>query len=279
MVRYPKSIGLLTLIFLAVSVLPVGAAPVETKIVFSSLDKSHPLKVSGTLFVPESSSAPCPAIVVVHGTMGIDARGAFYRESLLKSGIAFFEVDFKTGIYTGPFTRPTPEALVPLGFAALKELRKLPAIDPDRIGIMGFSMGGHLTVTTAFEANRKLWMGDEKGFATHAAFYPVCSPFLRRDDCRMTGAPMIIFYGTDDAYGDGTNVPAFKLLLSKKYNFEVTTVEYAGAQHGFNRNEPPMKYWDPAAKGRRGYMAWDGNAANDSLIRVVDFLRKTLAVK
>ena len=40
-----------------------------------------------------------------------------------------------------------------------------------------------------------------------------------------------------------------------------------------------MKYWDPAAKGRRGYMAWDANAANDSLTRVVDFLRKTLAPK
>ena len=75
--------------------------------------------------------------------MGIDSRGAFYRESILKAGIAIFEVDFKTGIYPTPFTRPPPETLVPMGFAALKELRKLPAIDPERIGIMGFSMGGH----------------------------------------------------------------------------------------------------------------------------------------
>jgi dipeptidyl aminopeptidase/acylaminoacyl peptidase len=28
-----------------------------------------------------------------------------------------------------------------MAFAALKQLRKLPAIDPNRIGIMGFSMG------------------------------------------------------------------------------------------------------------------------------------------
>jgi dienelactone hydrolase len=211
--------------------------------------------------------------------MGIDSRGAFYRESILKAGIAFFEVDFKTGIYRGPLTRPSPEAMVPMGFAALKELRKLPTIDPDRIGIMGFSMGGHLTVTTAFETNRKLWMGDEKGFAAHAAFYPVCSPFLRRKDCTMTGAPMIIFYGTEDAYGDGKNVPEFKRLLLEKYNFEVTTVEYVGAHHGFNRNAPALSYRDPAAKGWKGYEAWDAKAANDSLIRVVDFLRKTLAAK
>ena len=272
-------IKLLTVVSLAVFVMPVGAAPAGTTIHFSSLDKNHPFKLSGTLYLPENNSSPCPAVVIVHGTMGIDSRGAFYRDSILKAGIAIFEVDFKTGIYTGPLSRPSPEAIVPMGFAALKELRKLPTIDPARIGIMGFSMGGHLTVTTAFETNRKLWMGDEKGFAAHAAFYPVCSPFLRRDDCRMTGAPLIIFYGTEDAYGDGQNVPEFKLLLSKRYNFEATTVEYPGAHHGFNRNEPPMKYWDPAAKGRRGYMAWDADAANDSLTRVVDFLRKTLAPK
>ena len=131
----------------------------------------------------------------------------------------------------------------------------------------------------AFEADRKLWMGDEKGFAAHAAFYPVCKTFIRQDDCRVTGAPMIIFYGSEDAYGDGKSVPEFKRLLLQKYNFDVTTVEYAGAHHGFNRNAPPMSYRDPAAIGWKGYMAWDPNAANDSLVQVVDFLRKALAAK
>lgn len=276
---YLRCIRLLTVVFLAVFVTSVRAYAAGTTINFSSLDKNHPLKVSGTLYLPENSSSPCPAIVIVHGTMGIDSRGAFYRESILKAGIAILEVDFKTGIYKGPLTRPSPEALVPMGFAALMELRKLPTIDPDRIGIMGFSMGGHLTVTTAFESNRKLWMGNEKGFATHVAFYPVCKPFLKRDDCRMTGAPMIIFYGTEDAYGDGKNVPEFKRLLSEKYGFDATTVEYVGAHHGFNRNEPALSYWDPAAIGRKGYMAWDANAANDSLTKVVAFLRQTLAAK
>ena len=163
MFRWSRWGELLAAVSLAVVVTPVGAAPAGTKITFASPDKDHPHKLSGTLYLPENSSGPCPAVVVVHGTMGIDARGAFYREAILKAGIAFFEVDFKTGIYRTPFTRPAPEVLVPMGFAALRELRKLPAIDHDRIGIMGFSMGGHLTVTTAFESNRKMWMGDEKG--------------------------------------------------------------------------------------------------------------------
>ena len=267
------------MVCLTVFVVPVVATSARTKIQFSSLDEKHPLKVSGTLFLPETNKTPCPAVVMVHGTSGINSVGAFYRDSILQSGIAIFEVDFKTGIYTGPSDRPSPDTLVAMGFAALKALRKLPAIDPDRIGIMAFSMGGHLAVNTAFEKNRKLWMGDEKGFATRAAFYPVCKGFLSQSDCKVTGAPMIILYGTEDAYGDGNNVPVFKRLLLKKCGFDVTIVEYPGAHHGFNRNQPALSYRDPAAIGGKGYMAWDANAANDSLTRVLDFLRMTLATK
>ena len=68
-------------------------------------------------------------------------------------------------------------------------------------------------------------------------------------------------------------------MLAKKYHFEVTTVEYAGACNDFKSNEPPLSYYDPAAIGGKGYMAWDPEAANDSLPRVVTFLRETLAAR
>ena len=275
--KHLRAAGPIAAVLLAAVIIPAEASSPGTVIRFSSLDKKH--NVHGTLYLPENSATPCPAVVMVHGTSGINVVGAFYKGSILQAGIAVFEVDFKTGIYFGPFTRPSPEALLPMGFAALKELRKLPAIDPDRIGIMGFSMGGHLAVNAAFEANRRLWMGDEKGFATHVGFYPVCKSFLKQADTKPTGAPMIIFYGTKDAYGEGEFVPKFKSLQLEKYNFDVTTVEYAGVHHDFNRNEPPMSYRDPAAIGGRGYVEWNADAANDSLPRVVNFLRQTLAVK
>lgn len=256
---------------------PAEVAPAGTIVNFSSLDTQRSLSVHGTLYLPANCTAPCPTVVVVHGTSGIDSRGAFYRGPLLQAGIAMLEVDFKTGIYTTPLNRPKPATFVPLGFAALKALRKLPAIDPDRIAIMGFSLGGHLALETALEANRKAWLGSEKGFAAHVGFYPVCKTFLKQDDCRVTGAPMLILYGTEDSYGDGANVPAFKQLLAQKYQFDVATVEYAGAHHGFNRNEPAMHYLDPAATHMRGYVAWDEKAAHDSIVRVLDFFQRTFA--
>jgi dienelactone hydrolase len=199
-----------------------------------------------------------------------------YRDAILKAGIATFEVDFKTGVYSGVLSRPRPPAFVPMAFAALQELRKQPAIAPDAIAIMGYSLGGHTAVDTAFEVNRKTWLRDEKGFAAHVAFYPVSKPYLEQGDLTMTGAPMIILYGTEDSYGDGSNVPAFKRLLMQKANFDVTTVEYAGALHDFNHNVPPETHWDPVAIGHRAHTAWSADAANDSVVQVVSFLRKNL---
>ena len=74
-----------------------------TVIKFASLDNRY--NVHGTLYMPTTGPSPCPAVVVVHGTAGIDERGAFYRPPILNAGIAFFEVDFKTGVFTSQIGR------------------------------------------------------------------------------------------------------------------------------------------------------------------------------
>jgi uncharacterized protein len=279
--RYLRCLGLIAPLLFIVFVASAGATTNGSTINFTSLNASQPYHVSGTLYMPQNTSGPCPAIVMVHGTTGIGVVNALYREPILNAGIAIFEVDFKTGIYHGPMDRPRLDTFLPLAFAALKELRKSPGIDPNRIGIMGFSMGGGVVLRTAVESYRQEWMGNEKGFATFVAFYPVTKafmPVLELSGSTLMG-PMIIFYGTNDSYGEGTAVPEFKKLLEDKYHYDLTTVEYAGATHDFNRNEPARSYPDPAAIGGKGYMEWNPAAANDSLTKVVAFLRQTLEVK
>jgi uncharacterized protein len=271
-------LGLLAAVSLTILV-PVEAFSSGTAIEFASLDHGQHYKLHGTLYLPKGGKGRHPALVVMHGTPGIDARNEFYRDAILKAGVATFEVDFKTGVYSSVFGRPKPAAIVPMAFAALMELRRLSSIDPARIGIMGYSLGGHTAVDTAFESNRKLWMGDEKGFAAHAAFYPVAKTYLKEKDLKMTGAPMIILYGTEDSYGDGSSVPEFKKLLLEKSNYTVATVEYPGAMHAFNHNAPSETHWDPVAIHHRSHTAWNADAANDSVIKVVDFLRKSLTAK
>lgn len=280
--RFLHCVAFLAILLPATFILPAEASSTRTKIEFSSLDPSHPYKVSGVLYLPENTASPVPAIVLVHGTAGIDRRGQLYRRPLLDAGIGIFEVDFKTGIYRGTTDRPKPDTFPPMAFAALKELRKQPAVDPNRIGIMGFSLGGNTALRTAMESNVKQWMGDDKGFAAFALFYPVCDHFTKefeKSGSKLTGGPMIIFYGTEDSYGDGKAVPELKSLLATKYGFHATTVEYAGATHGFNLNGPEMTLFDPAAKGMKAHIKWDPEATNDSVTKVVAFLRENLAVK
>ncbi|MGA3262438.1 MAG: dienelactone hydrolase family protein [Terracidiphilus sp.] len=280
--RFLNVVAFLAIVLPAVFVLPAQVSSTRKEIDFSSLDANHPYKVSGTLFLPENASSPVPAIVLVHGTMGIDKRSLLYRQAILGAGIAIFEVDFKSGIYRSTTDRPDPDVFLPLAFAALKELRKLPTIDPSRIGIMGFSLGGQIALRTAMESNQKQWMGDDQGFIAFATFYPVCKAFIKdldKSGSKLTGGPIIVFYGTNDSYGEGTTVPKLKKLLAKRYNFQLITVEYPGATHGFNLNVPNMSFPDPAANGFRAHISWNPEAANDSITKVVAFLRENLAAK
>jgi dienelactone hydrolase len=276
-----RRLSWLAALLLAAIALPATSAAAATRVEFASLDQDHPFRLSGMLYLPQGAPAPSPAIVLIHGSAGIDARGAYYRGPLLAAGVAVLEVDFKTGNFSSPSNRPPIEDFVPAAFAALRQLRQSPAIDPARVGVMGFSMGGGITVRTALEDNRKRWLGAEPGFAAHVAFYPVCRYLLPKVEhgSGVTGAPMIVFYGSADVYGDGTAVPELKALLQRKFRFELTTVEYPGAAHGFNLDAPPLSYPDPAAKGGRGYMAYDAAATADSLPKVVAFVRQSLAVK
>jgi dienelactone hydrolase len=276
-----RSIAYLAFALVALSVLPARASSPGTKIEFVSLDKSQPYRLSGTLYLPDNVSGPSPAVVLVHGTSGINVVGKLYRDPVLDAGIAVFEVDFKTGIFTGPMDRPQIDTFLPMAYAALKELRKNPAIDPNRIGIVGFSMGGGVTVRTAIDDNRKQWLGADKGFVAHVAFYPVSRPLIGKIEhsSGLTGAPILIFYGTEDSYGEGKAVPDLKKMLEKKFHFDLATVEYAGATHDFNRNSAPLSYADPAAIGGRAFMQWNPDAAADSVTKTVAFLRQNVAGK
>lgn len=70
--------------------------------------------------------------------------------------------------------------------AALRLLATHPRIDPDRIGIIGFSKGGQVALYTALEPFRRAVIDDDRRFAAHVALYPYCSDWYTA--ARVTGA-------------------------------------------------------------------------------------------
>ena len=258
----------------------LAGVPVPSSVIrFASLDSSHPFQVSGTLYIPKANPmSRRPAVVLVHGTAGIGSVGAFHRQALLDAGLVVLEVDFKTGVYASRMDRPPFEYFLPMAFAALKALRAKPSVDPNRIGILGFSMGGGVALRTAVEAERCAWMGQDRGFAAIVAFYPVCKSFIPTAERvgALTGAPILVAYGTRDAYGEKAAVPELKRVLRERFHFDLETLALPGAPHAFDRQGPPLHYPAPMADGGEGYTAWNPHAAQAARARMVAFFRKQL---
>jgi dienelactone hydrolase len=241
---------------------------------FAGLE-TPPRQFSGILTLPGSHKGAVPLVVLVHGTAGVDSRYAFHKPALLEAGIGTFEVGFKKNVFTGASDRPPISPFQPWAFGALKALRDHPLINPDRIAIMGFSLGGHLSVSVTSKKVVERWLGpDQPGFAAHLGFYPVCKLLKKYFDASgVTGAPILILAGELDSWGDGETCAEFVGWLNEAHQGVVALTIYPHVHHGFDRKGSWQGY-APYAQNRIGILQWNAGAAHDSRERAVTFLRQ-----
>ena len=248
------------------------------------------LNISGELRTPKDAANPegkVPAVVIVHGTRGIDGTGARYAAVLNGVGIATLEIDM-----FGPRGLPSSAALspddnLPDVFGALGYLAAQSAIDPGRIGVMGVSWGGGLAVMTAVEQYIRLAYGGENRFAAHAAVYPTCHGFHGSGayagvaEGRWSGAPVLILAAALNDFEAPESCPKFVSELPEQTRQLVSEHIYPGVTHGFDGLHGRRTYFDRTAHfGRGGYVSEvpDPLAARDARQKVVDFFRQTFGM-
>lgn len=221
-----------------------------------------PARVPAVLRLP-AGNGPFAAVVIVHGTSGVDGRGAALAEELRRAGIASLELDMwkPRGLAGTVSSRPRIVSdTLPDAWGAWAHLAADPKIDPKRIGIAGFSWGGALTWITAFGL-KPLGVTpaiQAARFAAHAPFYGGCTGYLPQGKggkalatlgAKPTGAPVFYVIGSKDDYESS---PDACNQLAKAYpEFPMRVRLVGGATHAFDGPEYG-RYYDPLARDATG---------------------------
>jgi dienelactone hydrolase len=177
-----------------------------------------------------------PAMVIAHGSGGVsDAREGRWTSRLNEIGIAAFYFDSfgPRGIRdtVTDQSQLSPAANVADALFALKLLATHPRIDPERIGVMGFSRGGGVSIDTALEPIRRSIIDGPLKFAVHVPFYPPCNTMYKADT--ITGAPIRFMLGGSDDYTPAHLCPRYVDWFRSK-GAAADSILYEGAQHGFD---------------------------------------------
>ncbi len=244
-------------------------------------------EVSARFGRPAGSTARAPAVLILHGSGGIDGRGAFYAKTLQKAGIATLEIKmFEFGC------RPQagPQETMPHASAALRWLGAQPGIDGKRIGVMGFSWGGMMTVLLSSELVQEALGKDVPKPVAFAPLYPVCSSIVLTvknpgracydAQTRMSASPMLIQVGANDDYEEGKRPCDALIAMWPAAARQQVTVRYIeGATHAFDYQEGARRYYDKSAHGGRGGMVSivpSSRDADETRKAVVSFFVKQL---
>ncbi len=254
-------------------------------VAFPSLAET-PLQVAGKLRTPLDASANHPAILICHGSDGVDGRGNFHAQALNDAGFVTLEIDMWSarGSKRGAAARPgSPVETLADAFGALRFLQAQPEVDADRIGIMGFSWGGVVTLLSAARRFADPLRGDAPGFKAHCAHYPVCWAYEADPRMALTGlsgAPILIQTGSADTYDHPDAGEKLVAAIAARGEAPVRGRTYAGSTHGFDRDLPAQTIVDPFSHNGAGgpvLMAYDPVAAVAARAEAVAFFTQALA--
>lgn len=195
-------------------------------------DVEYPSSVSkyeleAELELPDDIKGKVPAMIIAHGSGGVDDREEDWAEFFQEKGIASFVIDYfgPRGIDKNSRRQPMPDMDIA---DALAVLSTHPKIDPDRIGVIGFSRGAHLSImSTDHDAD----FGAGHVLAAHVALYPTCRRLGISEG--GSGGPILILIGTKDSYGKPENCERL-VKVAKENKRDARVIIYEGAYHAWD---------------------------------------------
>jgi dienelactone hydrolase len=208
------------------SCLTAGAGQAGALIEFPNVsEQSQPTRLLGYLTHPDGTG-PFPDVVVLHGCSGFSATSAGIADRLKLLGYVALTVDSLGPRHSSSECGHFFIGQVIDAYAALRYLSQQPFVDPDRIAVLGNSMGGS-SASYAVErgAIEKMFA---RRFRGAIAYYPWC-----RGHSAIMSAPTLILIGEAD---DWNPAAACREMVAQPHDdgARVDLYVYPGAYHGFN---------------------------------------------
>jgi dienelactone hydrolase len=244
-----------------------------------------PLSLAARLHVPSTGTPPHPAVLILHGSAGPSGREGGYARALSEAGFVTLEPDqwSPRGLAGGAEGRPrtVAETLADL-YGARKFLASHPAVDPTRIGVMGFSFGGVATMLAATHAHNAHFLPGGS-FAAYMPCYPICwiyGTVKGNEFENLVGAPVFVMTAALDQYDNDPEAGA-KLVskLSEKDRSRVTTRAMKDCHHGFDMPGVDFAAKDPSSnrgKGGTAIMRYNPQATTEAHKLAVGFFSTAL---
>jgi len=263
--------------------------PSRHYVTFRSLH-DQPFTIAARLMVPEGAKAnpeaKSPAVLILHGSAGPSTREGGYAEALHAAGFVTLEPDQWScrGLTGGSEGRPkTVAETLPDVFGARTHLAAHPAVDPERIAVMGFSFGGVASMLAATRAYSDRFSPDAH-FAAFMPVYPACWTYNKMPGHEFSGlvdAPLLLVTGALDEYDDDAHAGANLVAsLSASDRARIRAHAFADSHHCFDMPGVDVVVEDPMSHrgaGGKVVMRHNAEAMAQSHRMCVDFFRETLA--
>ncbi len=221
---------------LRMQVIPFESVTLTTQQVLLGETNGKPVTIAGELRLPRGGSDKLPVVILVHGLGGMTMNHDEWARVLNGWGIGVFIPDHLSGRGIAPMSPDDLRLSAPARtvdvYRALSVLSKHPRIDPDRIALMGTSMGGAVALFSSQDRFRRIYGPAGVQFAAYIGLYASCS-VRYRDDVKVAARPIRLFHGTGD---DWTSVEQCRALVAdlKKAGADVRLTEFPGAMHAYD---------------------------------------------
>jgi dienelactone hydrolase len=263
-----KSLAFAGLLLMVLAVVVPAIAAEE--VVIPSLEAGKQLQLPGILHKP-SDGGPFPAVVMLVGCGGYTDGGpnAEHQSSWAQKLVEWEYVALQVDSYSP--RRPSlicdyagSITISHDAFSAKSYLSALPFVDPEKIAVVGWSMGGNavLKIIDTYFRDKAV-----SPFKDAVAFYPQCYPVQEPD------TPVFLMIGKKDDVCHASLAEYLKKKYSDQHwKPELSLTIYPNAYHAFD-----IEGLNLESSGH--HFVFDPQAAADAIVRTRGFLAKYMPAR